>query len=72
MASNTCREIFQRYIDEIIESGNTFTLNDLCEQLLRNVGVRNTPRQCLRAKAEMKQKPEETVFQFYMRLKVMR
>ncbi|KAK2702093.1 hypothetical protein QYM36_019293 [Artemia franciscana] len=69
MASNTCRGIFQRYVDEIIESGNTFTLDDLCEKLLRNVGARKTPRQCLQAIVEMKQKPEEAVFEFYMRLK---
>ncbi|KAK2722016.1 hypothetical protein QYM36_002540 [Artemia franciscana] len=69
MASNTCRGNFQRYVDEIIASGNTFTLDDLCEKLLRNVGARKTPRQCLQAIVEMKQKPEETVFEFYIRLK---
>ncbi|KAK2702345.1 hypothetical protein QYM36_019045 [Artemia franciscana] len=69
MASNTCRGIFQRHVDEIIELGNTFTLDDLCEKLLRNVGARKTPRQCLQAIVEMKQKPEEAVFEFYMRLK---
>ena len=68
LVSNTCRGIFQRYVDEIIESGNTFTLCDLCEKLLRNVGARKTPRQCLQG-IEMKQKPEETFFEFYMTLK---
>ncbi|KAK2701739.1 hypothetical protein QYM36_019620 [Artemia franciscana] len=32
-------------------------------------GARKTPRQCLQAIVEMKQKPEEAVFEFYMRLK---
>ena len=54
MASNTCRGIFQRYVDEIIESGSTFRLDDLCEKLLRNVGARKTPRKCLQALVKMK------------------
>ncbi|KAK2723875.1 hypothetical protein QYM36_002285 [Artemia franciscana] len=55
--------------NETIESGDTFTLNDLCEKLLRSVGARKTPWQCVQAIVEIKLKPEETVFEFYMRLK---